>query len=247
MPDLVLWRWVVLVVAAMLVGFSKTGINGVGSIAVAMFALVLPARASTGTLLPLLISADLIAIWVYRRHADWRLVRRLLPSIVVGILVGVAFVAWVDNHVMRVSIGGLLLILLATQMWSRRRPAGSGVAPTEHHLLSLAAGAATGFSTMVANAAGPVMTLYLLASGLAVIDLVGALAWLFFVVNLVKLPFSVALGLVHPGSVALDATLLPAMALGAGLGAVVIQRVSRAVFERYVFALVAISAVLLLV
>jgi uncharacterized membrane protein YfcA len=108
-------------------------------------------------------------------------------------------------------------------------------------------GVVTGFATMVANASGPVMTLYLLASGFAVVDLVGAAAWLFFVVNLVKVPFSVGLGLLHPGSVLLDLTLLPAMGLGAWLGAVTIRRISRLQFERYVLVLVAVSALLLLV
>src|SRR5580765_469619 len=76
MPDLALWQWLVLAFAAMLTGYSKTAVNGVGSIAVVLFAATLPARESTGTLLPLLISADLLAIWVYRRHADWHLIRR---------------------------------------------------------------------------------------------------------------------------------------------------------------------------
>ena len=198
-----------------------------------------------------------MAIWVYRRHADWRLIGRLLPWIGVGIVVGVAFIANVDNQVMRISIGVLLLVLLAAQLWSRWRRVDAYLAadagtdatpsPARHRVLSLTAGTGTGFATMVANAAGPVMTLYLLARGLAVVELVGAMAWLFFIVNLVKLPFSVALGLVHPGSLALDALLLPAMAAGAWVGAVTIRRVSRDQFERYVLVLVAISALLLLV
>ena len=108
----------------MLTGYSKTAVNGVGSIAVVLFAATLPARESTGTLLPLLISADMLAIWVYRRHADWRLIGRLMPWILVGIVVGVAFIANVDNHVMRVSIGVLLLVLLAAQVWSGRHRSG---------------------------------------------------------------------------------------------------------------------------
>jgi uncharacterized membrane protein YfcA len=117
---------------------------------------------------------------------------------------------------------------------------------TPHRVLSGAAGLATGFATMVANASGPVMTLYLLASGYAVVELVGAAAWLYFVVNLVKVPFSVGLGLIHPGSVLTDVLLLPAMGLGAWLGAVTIRRISRPQFERYVLVLVAVSALLLL-
>jgi uncharacterized membrane protein YfcA len=116
-----------------------------------------------------------------------------------------------------------------------------------HHILGPAAGTATGFATMVANAAGPITTLYLLVSGYAVMDLVGAAAWLYFVINLVKLPVSIGLGLVHPGSLLLDLALLPAMAAGAWVGVVTIRRITQAQFERYVLALVAVSAILLLV
>lgn len=264
MPDLPLWQWLVLAFAAMLIGYSKTAINGVASLAIVLFASILPARDSTGTVLPLLIVGDLTAIWVYRRHANWGLIARLLPWILVGLVVGAFFVARVDDHVMRVSIGSLLLVLLAAQVWTGRHRLGLTAPPTapptatppdapvvrsgrRHRLLSLATGTATGFATMVANAAGPVMTLYLLSSGFAVVELVGAAAWLFFSVNLVKLPFSVGLGLVHPTSLLLDLSLVPALALGAWVGARTIHRVSRDQFERYVLVLVGISAVLLLV
>jgi uncharacterized membrane protein YfcA len=254
MPQLELWQWLVLGVAAFLVGYSKTAISGVASVAVVLFAAVLPARESTGTLLPLLIAGDVTAIWVYRRHADWGLVARLLPWVVAGLVVGALFVGNVDDRQMRVAIGGLLLVLLAAQVWSSRArllarspddDAGTEVV-TPHRVLSGAAGLMTGFATMVANASGPVMTLYLLASGYAVVELVGAAAWLYFVVNLVKVPFSLGLGLIHPGSVLTDVLLLPAMGLGAWLGAVTIRRISRPQFERYVLVLVAVSALLLL-
>jgi hypothetical protein len=262
MPHLVLWQWSVLALAALLVGYSKTAIGGVGSIAVILFALALPARSSTGTLLPLLIAGDVTAIWVYRRHANWGLIARLLPWILVGLVVGAVFIAHIDNGAMKVAIAVLLLVLLAAQVWSSRhrlfraadddhadghavRPAVSPA--SEHRLLSPAAGTGTGFATMVANASGPVMTLYLLASGYAVVELVGAAAWLYFVVNLIKVPFSVGLGLLHPGSLLLDLVLLPALAAGAWIGAVTIRRVSQVQFERYVLVLVAVSALLLLV
>jgi uncharacterized protein len=250
MPDLALWQWFVLTLASVLVGYSKTAINGVGSIAVVLFALALPAKQSTGTLLPLLIAADVTAIWIYRRHASWGLIGRLMPWIFAGIVVGAGFVARVDNQVMRVAIGVLILVLLALQLWDRRRTRAAGTGerpPVPHHVLGPAAGTATGFTTMVANAAGPITTLYLLVSGFAVMELVGAAAWLYFTINLVKLPFSVGLGLVHPGSLLLDLALLPTMAAGAWVGARTIRRISQAQFERYVLALVAVSALLLLV
>ena len=257
MPQLAFWSWIGVIVAAMLVGYAKTAVNGVASIAIVIFAAVLPAKESTGTLLPLLIAGDLMAIWVYRRHANWSLIARLLPWIFVGLVVGALFVARVDNHAMRVAIGVLLLVLLAAQVVSGRRtgsiaPDPAGTEPVDqathtHPLLASAAGTGTGFATMVANASGPIMTLYLLASGYAVVELVGAAAWLFFIVNLIKVPFSIGLGLLHPGSIALDALLLPAMGLGGWVGAITISRISRQQFERYVLVLVTISALLLLV
>jgi uncharacterized protein len=245
MPHLEVWQWLVLAFAAVLIGYSKTAVTGVASIAVVLFAAVLPARESTGTLLPLLIAGDLTAITVYRRHANWGLIVRLFPWIFAGLVVGAFFIANIDNRVMRTAIGVMLLVLLAAQVWSSRRRTDLSTKP--HRALSTAAGTATGFATMVANASGPVMTLYLLASGFAVVELVGAAAWLFFVINLVKVPFSIGLGLLHPGSVLLDLALLPAMALGAWVGAVTIRRISREQFERYVLVLVAISALVLLV
>lgn len=258
MPHLVLWQWLALGFAAGLVGYSKTAIGGVGSIAVVLFAAALPARESTGTLLPLLIAGDLTAIWVYRGHANWGLIARLLPWILVGLVGGALFIARIDDHAMKVAIAVLLLGLLAAQAWSSRaRLLGAGaetaaaspvgLTSAQHRVLSPLAGVGTGFATMVANASGPVMTLYLLASGFAVVELVGAAAWLYFVVNVIKLPFSIGLGLLHPGSVLVDVVLLPALAVGAWLGAVTIRRVSQAQFERYVLVLVALSAVLLLV
>jgi uncharacterized membrane protein YfcA len=246
MPDLALWQWLLLVLGAVLVGYSKTAINGVGAIAVVLFAVALPARQSTGTLLPLLLCADLTAIWAYRRHANWGLILRLMPWIVAGIVVGAVFVARVDDHVMRVSIGVLLLVLLAVQLWDRRRPRAERP-PVPHHILGPAAGTATGFASMVANAAGPITTLYLLASGFGVVALVGAAAWLYFTINLVKLPFSIGLGLVHLGSLALDLVLLAPMLLGAWVGITTIGRISQVQFERYVLVLVAVSALLLLI
>lgn len=242
MPHLAALAWVALVVAALLVGYSKTAINSVAPIAVAVFAAVLPARQSTGTLLPLLLCGDVMAITVYRRHIDWSLIVRLLPWIAGGLSIGAAFIAVADDSVMRKAIGVLLLVLVAVQVISGRR------SPKQpHRLLGAAAGVGTGFATMIANAAGPITTLYLLSSGYEVMQLVGAAAWLFFIVNLIKLPISIGLGLVHPGSIALDAALLPAMLLGGWVGAVTIRRVSRVQFERYVLVLVAVSALLLLV
>ena len=82
--ELSLTVWVLLAVAAALVGFAKTAIGGAGALAVVIFAAALPTRASTGALLPLLLVGDLVAVAVYRRHASLSTLLRLLPGVLPG-------------------------------------------------------------------------------------------------------------------------------------------------------------------
>lgn len=235
--------WSVLVTAALLVGFAKTAIGGIGAIATALFAAVLPARESTGALLPLLLAGDVIAVSAYRKHADWPTLVRLMPSVAAGVLVGAGFVARADDAVMRRTIGVLLvgLVALSVVQRVRKRPV-----EVRGRLAGAAFGSAAGFATMVANAAGPVMAIYLLAAGASMLSFLGTGAWFFLLVNLFKLPFSIALGLVDLGSLRLDAQLLPALAVGALLGRLVIGRLDKSVFEVLVLVFTAAASVNLL-
>ncbi len=243
-----------LVVAALLVGFAKTAIGGMASISVALFAAVLPARESTGALLPLLILGDVFAVTAYREHARWRTLLRLLPTVVVGVVVGVVFVARVHDVVMRRTIGVVLLLLVAVNLWSRARQAGAAAArvadggPDEtgalgRRLRAAGYGSLVGFTTMVANAGGPVMSLYMLSVRMPMLAFLGTAAWLFALVNLVKLPFSVGLGLVSTRSLVLDAILAPVLVVGAVVGRWVIRLVDQALFERVVLVVTVLSAV----
>jgi uncharacterized membrane protein YfcA len=252
-PDLSWLDWAVLAGAVVAIGFAKTAVSGTGSLAVAGFALVLPARESTGTILPLLILGDLFAIGFYRRHTDWGLIRRLLPWVGIGIVGGAAFVAAVDDAVMRRTIGLVLLVLTVGQLVPRGGrltrwlgPPRGGGPSTGHRWAAAVAGVAAGFVTMVANAAGAVMTVYLLLSGLAMLEFLGTAAWFFFLVNLAKLPFSIGLGLVVPGSLLLDLVLAPLVAVGAFGGLWLVRRLDEDQFEKAVLTLAALSAVPLL-
>ncbi len=227
------------------------------SISVALFAAVLPARESTGALLPLLILGDVFAVTAYREHARWHTLLRLLPTVVVGVVVGVVFVARVDDVVMRRTIGVVLLLLVAVNLWSRSRRAGATAArvadggpvgPDEtgalgRRLRAAGYGSLVGFTTMVANAGGPVMSLYMLSVRMPMLAFLGTAAWLFALVNLVKLPFSVGLGLVSPRSLVLDATLAPVLVVGAVVGRWVIRLVDQAMFDRVVLVVTVLSAV----
>ncbi len=235
-----------LVVAALLIGFSKTALGGLAVLSVAIFATVLPARQSTAAILAVLVVGDVIACWHYRRDPDWALIRRLLPAVLPGVVLGTLFLRVVDDDTLRRSIGSVLLVLLALQLWVKTRGRPDDDAPAPSHARAWGAGSAMGFATMTANAAGPVMTLYLSASGIDKRRFVGTSAWFFLIVNLVKVPFSVGLGLLHTDDVVRAGVLAPAVLLGALLGYATVQRVSQRTFDVAVLVASAVAAAALL-
>lgn len=251
LPELTAAAWVAVVLAAALVGFAKTALGGAGSLAVVLFAVALPARESTGALLPLLLLGDVLAVALYRRHGSWTTLLRLLPGVVPGLLVGAWFVSAVDDSVMRLAIGLILLTMTLIQLGQRARAAVPRIAtPTTvapHPVLSSGVGVLAGFATMTANAGGPVMTLYLILAGLPMLGMLGTGAWFFLAVNLAKVPFSAGLGLISGPSLLLDLALAPALVVGGGIGVLTIRRLDQRGFEIAALGLGAVASVLLVV
>ncbi|RLK52609.1 sulfite exporter TauE/SafE family protein [Microbacterium telephonicum] len=257
MPEITAVGWALLAFGALVVGLSKTAIPGAGTVAVALFAAVLPARSSTATLLLLLILGDVLALSMYRRHADWRALLRLAPAVVLGMVVGALFLLFADDGAVRRVIGGILLALLALTVWLRRRPAPRPAptrAPDDEHraapagrLAAAGYGSLGGFTTMVANAGGPVMSLYFLAARFDAKAFLGTAAWFFAIVNVAKLPFMIGSGLLTVDALLLDLLLVPAVLVGALVGRLVVARMTQSLFELIVMGLTAVTAVYLIV
>ena len=228
--------------AAVVIGFSKTALGGLAVIAVAIFATILPAKESTAAVLVLLIVGDLVAVSHYRHDADWSLIRRLLPAVLPGLLLGSLFLQVVSDNVLRRSIGMVLLVLLLLQLlvkWRSEAPASN---THQHRAMAWLAGTGAGFATMTANAAGAVMALYLSASGIDKRRFIGTTAWFFLIVNLVKVPFSVGLGLMHWADLGRAALLAPLILLGGVLGYATVHRISQHRFDVAVLLASAIAA-----
>jgi uncharacterized membrane protein YfcA len=247
MPELSSIQWILLALGAFLTGLSKTGIAGLGILSVALFANALPARESTGALLPLLVAADLFGIGLYRKHADWRQILRMFPWVVAGVALGYFGLRVLNEPQVRRLIGGILLGMVALHLWRQRQLARDpdGWSARLPHAAWFAAltGVLAGFTTMVANAAGPVMVLYFLAMGLPKLEFLGAMAWFFCFVNALKLPFSWHLGLIRWESLRLDALLLLPLLPGALLGPVIVKRIPQRAFELVVLVLTVAAAV----
>lgn len=237
-------QWAACVAAALCAGLSKTGLGGLGMVAVVLMASAMPARASTGALLTVLITADLFAVTFFRRHAVWPLVLRLLPAALAGIVTGWILMPLVPEGAFRPLIGWVTLALLGLLLV--QRSARFETAAASHPAFSLPAGWLGGVTTMLANAAGPVMTIYLLACRLRKMEFVGTAAWFFFAVNLAKVPFSVSLGLVTPDSLRLTAVLAPVVVLGACCGRWILHRIDQRLFDALLLVFTAAGALRLI-
>jgi len=243
--DFATYQWVILVICAISVGISKTGVPGLGTFVVPLIASAMPghALASTGLLLGLLILADLFAASYYRRHAQWNHIWGLMPWALAGIVAGYLLMGHITNEILRPLIAVIVLVML---FWGLARK-GSPGNPTTHSIYYIAfMGFLAGFTTMLANAAGPVMVAYLLASGLPKNHFIGTSAWFFFIINWLKVPFQIGLGGINPYSVKTNLILLPAIVVGAVLGIFVLQKLPQKVFNVTVAVLTVIAAIKLL-
>ena len=222
-------------IAAVCVGLSKSGFPGVSLVTVALMAAAFPARQSTGILLPLLIFGDVCAVHAFRKHTLWAQIGRMLPPTLLGIAAGFYLMKAIPDAAFRPILGWMLL---ATTLLQGARTLWPGMGGNLPHTRAFAwaMGFWAGVATMVANAAGPIMAVYLLAIALPKENLVGTSAWFFLIVNVVKLPFSSALGLLNAPSLLLDLTLCPLVLLGNWLGRRVLHSLPQHVFERILLA-----------
>ena len=270
-PHLEPWQWALAAFAAFCVGVSKTGVAGVGIVSVALFALVLPAKSAVGIALLVLICADIVAITAYpREQVRWDIWRGVFPWAILGVVAGAFALRYLtDASAVRRVIGAILLLIVGLQVLVRVRrdstlptdlppvlgcPA-SGCPPappavrqsaSEVTTTTALAGVTTGVATMIANAAGPVMILYLLPRKLPKQTFVATTAWFFFALNLLKVPFSVGAGMMDAGSPVVAACLIPAAVGGGVFGKWLLPRIEQSVFETSALVLTALASARLL-
>ena len=237
-------QWILLIVSGILIGMSKTGISGVGLMVVPILANAFGGRPSVGLLLPILIFADVLAVSWYHRHAQWKHVLRLLP----WAFIGIALAAWIGKNLNEQGFNYLLAILvlagIGILLWGDIRK-GEAVIP-RHWAFAAILGLVGGFSTMIGNAAGPLMALYLLSMRLPKNHYIGTAAWFFFIINLSKVPLHVfSWHTITWDSFLLDLLIIPAIAAGAFLGIWLVSLLPEKWYRYMVLATTVLAAVLL--
>ena len=248
MPDIHPLQWLLGALCSVLVGMAKTGVPGLGILVVPLMFYVVPASLTgPGTLLPLLCAADLFAVFYFRRHAKaWDLFH-LFPWVAIGIGLGTAVLMMVSNNWLRAIVGVIVLVMVAAHVLRKKVSDTTLVGDQRVWRTALLFGVLTGFATTVANAAGPVMNLYLLSMDLPKDQFMGTGEWFFFIVNLVKLPIYIWRGLITFDSLLLDACLLPGVLLGALIGKRIYDRIPQRAFEIIVLTMTVVAGLSLLV
>jgi len=240
MPQLTAAQWALGILCALLVGKSKTGLPGLAILVVPLMVLTVgDARLSAGWLLPMLCTADVVAVVMWRRHASANRLFSLAPWVLAGMALGAASLS-MNEAILRKLVGVIVLSMLALYLWRRLR-----VDTVSDTGAAAPYGITAGFATTIANAAGPVMSLYLLRKRLTKEEFVAMGAWFFFAINLTKVPIYLYHGMISGTSLAFDCLMAPAVLLGAVSGRWIVNRISTTVFEYLVILLTAASTLLL--
>lgn len=238
-------EWALAIAGALLVGVSKTGISGLGMLFVVIFAQIMPAKQATGIVLPLLCFGDLIAVASYRQHAHWRYVWRLMPWTAAGVVLGYFAMGRINETQARLLIGTIVISLVTLHVVRRARSKPSDE-PEHGWWFAPVIGVLAGFTTLVANAAGPLMVIYLLSMKLPKMEYMGTGAVFFMIMNLFKVPFMVNLGLINVQSFTLNLWLAPAVFAGAWVGKKILVKMNQRVFENVALGLSAAAGLKLL-
>ena len=255
-------QWATLMGSALLLGVTKTGLPGLGPVVAPMMAAAFPVRASVAIVLPLLVVADVVAIIVFRRHVVRSYLMRLVPSALIGIIVGTVLLQLIDDAQLQLLIAVIVVgTVVAGVVTSRRRLAPERAAAVaiagnsecslgdsrsqisgSRNAIAIALGVLAGATSMVSNASGPILTAYLLAMRLPKNEFMGTGAWYYFILNLLKVPFHIAIGTMTGATLALNAVAASAVLTGAAVGVIIVRRLPERVFRVVVIGMAVAAA-----
>jgi len=218
-----------LFIAIIFIGMSKTGIPGAGMVSVPLIAIIFGSKASTGMVLPLLIIADILAIYHYNRYANWQHLRRLLPITFIGVIVASFVGKYIDDSLFQNIMAAIIFAALGLMLWQSK---DNKISPPNSYWFVFVIGIIGGFASMIGNLAGPILALYLLSMRFPKNEFIATGAWFFFCINIIKTPFHIfAWQTITLNSISFGALLIPAIGIGAFMGITIAKKIPEHVFH----------------
>lgn len=200
---------------ALFTGFVKTGLPALGALISVSLALLFPPRDALGLAVLYLLAGDVMATTLHWRKADWPMLRKLLPTIFIGLGLGIVVLQFISDAILGTMIGLLIIILVCMEPFRERI---TQWAMERIHIIRGISGILAGFTTTVGNVAGPVLSLYFLLLKVDKYTFVGTAAFFFLIVNLSKLPLYGMIGIFKTYYLSSYLVTVPFVFLGALLG-----------------------------
>lgn len=239
-------QWFVISISALSIGMSKTGVQGIMLMIVPLMAMAFGAKESTGVILPMLCMADIIAVAYYKRIADWKVVAKLLPTAILGFFLAIGVDNMIPNGQFRQLMGWTLMLALVVMIWSEIF--GKENRWMKKWWYAAIFGLLGGFTTMIGNAAGPVMSVYLLSMRKEKMEYIGINAWFFLVVNLLKVPLQAFVwNNITWDSLQLNLVMLPVIGIGSLIGIRIVKLLPEKIFRRFIQIVTILSVILMII
>jgi len=200
-------------------------------------------KASTGIVLPLLCSADIMAVVYYNRHAQWPQFWKLIPWLIAGVLIGVYVGKELDEIIFRRIMAAIIILSVVIMLVLEFR---KKVTMPDNKLFAATMGLVSGFTTMLGNLGGAFSNLYFLAMRMPKNNFIGTAAWVFLVINYFKLPFQVFFWKNITGiTLQTDLLSLPVLILGFWAGVKIVSKIKDDNYRKVVIVLTIIGAIVI--
>jgi uncharacterized membrane protein YfcA len=231
--------------AVILLGFSKGGLAGVGTLSLPLMVLVIEPVQAAAIMLPILIVQDAVGVWSFRRHLDWYVLGWTLPGATLGVLIGYLVAATVPAAAVMALVGTISISFGAYRLWLGRHGAPTAGASSPGWIGSLA-GVASGFTSQIAHAGAPPFQLWVMPRRLRRDLLVGTSAVYFAALNWIKVPAFAALGQFTATNMLTAAALLPVAIVATFAGVWLVRRIDGERFYKIIYRLMILVGVVLL-
>jgi len=242
--ELTTMQWFLALLSACIIGVSKSGIKGIAIVIVTLMALAFGAKQSTGLIVPLLIVGDIFAVFYYSKHAQWKYIVRFLPWMMLGVLIGVFIGKDLDELTFKNSMAIVILGSIIMMYWWDRKKSKN--VPT-HWAFAGSMGIMAGITTMIGNLAGAFSNIFFLAMRLPKNEFIGTAAWLFFIINIFKLPFHIFVWkTITLDSFILNLKLIPGILIGLFVGVFLVNKIKEEFYRKMILFLTALGSLLIL-
>ena len=239
-------EWVLILCCALMIGVTKSGVAGLGMLIIPIMATIFDPKLSVGIMLPMLVVGDVVAAKHYRKNVDWKHLIKLIPWVAIGIACGVYVGNKITADWFRYLIAIAIFVGLVPMIMKWNKDAESEY--PNNWWFSALFGLAAGFFTMVGNAAGALMSVYLLSMHLPKNRFIGTRAWFFLIVNLVKVPLHIFIwGTITVQTITLNMVMIPVILLGSLIGITIVKKINEKAYRYFIIILIVIAALKLVV